>query len=135
MAAESKKRTLHVAAALIWQKDRFLICRRAPEKSRGLCWEFVGGKLEPGETGEEALIRECREELDVTVEPGEVFMRLTHEYPDVMVDLTLYNAVITGGAPKMLEHVGMCWITRSEIDNFDFCPADREILEKLRNSQ
>jgi len=133
MTAEAGKRTLHVAAALIWQKDRFLICRRPPEKSRGLDWEFVGGKLEPGETGEEALIRECREELDVTVKPGEVFMRLTHEYPDVFVELTLYNAVITEGAPKMLEHVGMCWITPEEIDSFKFCPADAVILEKLKS--
>ena len=60
-------------------------------------------------------------------------MRLTHEYPDVFVDLTLYNAVITEGAPKMLEHVGMCWITPEEIDSFKFCPADAVILEKLKN--
>ena len=130
----TEKRTIRVAAALIWQNDRFLICRRPPEKARGLAWEFVGGKLEEGETGEEALIRECREELDITVAPGEVFMQLTHEYPDVTVDLTLYNAVIVSGAPKMLEHVGMCWITRDEIDSFEFCPADKEILAKLQET-
>ena len=63
-----------VAAALIWDQDRFLICQRPAHKARGLLWEFVGGKAEPGESLEQALVRECREELAVTVSPGPVFM-------------------------------------------------------------
>ncbi|MBP1558431.1 MAG: NUDIX domain-containing protein, partial [Oscillospiraceae bacterium] len=77
-----------VVAALIWRQDRFLICQRPAHKARGLLWEFVGGKVEPGETKEEALARECREELDADVRAGEVFMQLVHEYPDLTVELT-----------------------------------------------
>ncbi len=121
-----------VVAALIWQEDRFLACQRPEHKARGLLWEFVGGKVEPGETLPEALIRECREELDVTVAPGEVFLEVLHEYPDLTVRLTLFNAVITHGTPKLLEHKALRWITLEEIDQLPFCPADQEILEKLK---
>ena len=71
-------KAVEVVAALIWRGDRFLACQRPAHKARGLLWEFVGGKVEPGETKEEALIRECREELGVTVRVGEVFTELTH---------------------------------------------------------
>lgn len=121
-----------VVAALIWEGDRFLACQRPAHKARALLWEFVGGKTEPGETPEEALIRECREELDVTVKPLDVFMEVIHEYPDLTVRLTLFNAVITEGTPKLLEHNDLRWITRAQIDELDFCPADEEILKKLK---
>ena len=121
-----------VVAALIWEGDRFLACQRPAHKARGLLWEFVGGKVEPGESLEEALIRECREELDITVEPKDVFMEVIHEYPDLTVRLTLFNAVIAEGVPKALEHNDIRWIKTSEIDGMDFCPADEEILERLK---
>lgn len=121
-----------VVAALIWDHDRFLACQRPASKARGLMWEFVGGKVEPGETKEAALIRECREELDVTVGVGEAFMELTHEYPDLTVHLTLFNAWITAGTPRMLEHNDIRWITTEQIGNFDFCPADAAILTRLK---
>ena len=124
-----------VVAALIRRGDRFLICRRPPEKARGLLWEFVGGKVEPGETKRQALARECREELDVAVEAGEVFMEVEHVYPDITIRLTLFNAVITAGEPKLLEHVDLRWITVSEIGDFEFCPADEVILQKLREEK
>ncbi len=120
-----------VVAALIWRDGRFLICRRPPHKTRGGLYEFVGGKVEPGETKEAALARECREELDVTVQAGSVYMELTHEYPDMTVDLTLFNATLTEGEPKLLEHTDMRWITPAQIPDFAFAPADREILKKL----
>ncbi len=120
-----------VVAALIRQGDQFMICQRPPHKARGLLWEFVGGKVEPGETKEEALIRECREELAVTLSVGDVFMDVVHEYPDLTVHLTLFNATIAEGIPQKLEHIDIQWITPSEIPNFDFCPADEEILEKI----
>lgn len=123
--------TRDVVAALIWDGDRFMICRRPAHKMRGLLWEFVGGKTEEGETKEEALIRECREELAVTVKPLDVFFEVTHEYPDLTVNLTLFNAEITEGVPQMLEHNDIKWITVNEIPNYDFCPADVEILKKL----
>ena len=120
-----------VVAALIWDGDKFMICQRPAHKARGLLWEFVGGKVEPGETRKQALVRECREELDVTVDVGPVFMDVTHEYPDITVHLTLFDATIASGTPKMLEHVQLRWITVGEIPQYDFCPADDEILKRL----
>lgn len=123
---------IQVVAALIWDHNRFLACQRPPHKARGLLWEFVGGKVEPGETKEQALIRECQEELAVKLSVGDVFIELIHEYPDLTVDLTLFHAAIQEGIPQMLEHHDIRWITVDEIDEYDFCPADEEILKKLK---
>ena len=123
---------VEVVAALIWRGNRFLACQRPAEKARGLLWEFVGGKVEPGESKEEALVRECREELGVTVRVGEVFTELTHVYPDLTVHLTLFHAAIPEGEPQKLEHNDLRWITVGEMDGYPFCPADESILEKLR---
>lgn len=120
-----------VVAALIWQDNKFMICQRPAHKARGLLWEFVGGKVEPRETKEQALIRECREELAVTLSVGNVFMDVVHEYPDITVHLTLFSASITEGVPQKLEHNDIKWITPSEISNYEFCPADVEILKKI----
>jgi 8-oxo-dGTP diphosphatase len=120
-----------VVAALIWQGDQFMICQRPAHKARGLLWEFVGGKVEPGETKEQALIRECREELAVTLAVGDVFMDVTHEYPDLTVHLTLFHATSAEGIPQKLEHNDIQWITPAEIPNYSFCPADVEILKKI----
>ena len=121
-----------VVAALIWQGNKFMICQRPAYKARGLLWEFVGGKVEPGETKEQALIRECQEELAVTLSVGDVFMDVTHEYPDLTVHLTLFNAIIAEGELQKLEHNDIQWITPCEIQNYEFCPADEEILVKLK---
>ena len=121
-----------VVAALIWDGNKFMACQRPAHKARGLKWEFVGGKVEPGETKEQALIRECREELAVTVSVGEVFMDVVHEYPDLTVHLTLFNAAITEGVPQNIEHNDIRWITVDEIDQYEFCPADEVILERLK---
>ena len=120
-----------VVAALIWEKNRFLICKRPAHKARGLLWEFVGGKVEPGETKEQALIRECREELDITLSVGELFTEVTHIYPDITVHLSLFHAAIAEGTPQMIEHCDLRWITPAQIGEFDFCPADVEILERI----
>ncbi|MGN0626278.1 MAG: (deoxy)nucleoside triphosphate pyrophosphohydrolase [Oscillospiraceae bacterium] len=124
-----------VVAALIWKEGRFLICQRPAHKARGLLWEFVGGKVEPGETKQEALIRECREELAVTVAVGDVFMELTHAYPDLTVHLTLFHAKIESGTPQLLEHNDIRWICTEQISQYDFCPADEEILQALQNGK
>lgn len=120
-----------VVAALIWDGDRFMICQRPAHKTRGLLWEFVGGKVEKGETKEQALIRECREELDILLKVNDVFMDVVHEYPDLTVHLTLFNSEIAEGEPKMLEHNDIKWITPVEICEYVFCPADEEILKKI----
>lgn len=121
-----------VVAALIWDENRFMICKRPAEKERGSLWEFVGGKMEPGETKAQALVRECQEELAITVVPGEEFMQVTHEYPDMKIELTLINAVIAEGVPQLLEHEDLRWITPAEIPEYQFCPADEVILDRLR---
>ena len=123
-----------VVAALIWDEDRFLACQRPAHKARGLLWEFVGGKVEPGETREQALIRECQEELAVTVAVQNVFMEVDHVYPDLTVHLTLFNASIAEGIPQKLEHNDLRWITVEEIDQYPFCPADEEILRRLKEA-
>ena len=120
-----------VVAALIWDGDKFMICQRPAHKARALLWEFVGGKVEAGETKEAALIRECQEELDVLLSVGNIFMDVIHEYPDLTVHLTLFHATIAEGTPKKLEHNDIQWITPREIPNYAFCPADEEILEKI----
>lgn len=120
-----------VVAALIWDKDRFLACQRPANKSRALLWEFVGGKVEAGESFEDALIRECREELAITVKPLDIFMEVVHEYPDLTVHLVLFNAKIAEGEITLLEHNDARWLSPSEIPQYSFCPADKEILEAI----
>ena len=121
-----------VVAALIWRGDRFMICQRPAHKTRGLLWEFVGGKVEPGETKEQALVRECMEELAITVSVGDVFLDVVHKYPDLTVHLTLFHAAIVQGEIQMLEHNDIRFITVREIDDYAFCPADEVILKKLK---
>ena len=121
-----------VVAALIWDGARFLICQRPAHKARGLLWEFVGGKVEPGETKRQALVRECREELGITVEVGEPFTDVTHVYSDLTVHLTLFHARIAAGTPRLLEHNDLRWMTPAETDGYAFCPADKEILTQLK---
>ena len=123
---------VEVVAALIRSGERFLICQRPAHKARGLLWEFVGGKVEPGETKPEALIRECREELGIGLAVHDIFTEVTHVYPDISIHLTLYNAAIAEGTPKLLEHNDLRWISPEEIGGFEFCPADEEILKQIK---
>lgn len=125
---------VEVVAALIWRDNKFMICQRPADKARALLWEFVGGKVESGETKEQALIRECQEELAITLSVGSEFTDVYHEYPDVKIHLTLFNATIKTGIPQMLEHCDIAWITPSEILEYDFCPADTEILKQIKES-
>ena len=123
---------IEVVAALIRKNNEFMICQRPASKAHGLLWEFVGGKVELGETKEQALIRECQEELDITISVGKEIMDVVHEYPDTTVHLTLFNASIKDGKPKLLEHTDIQWRTPDEIPQYDFCPADTEILKKIQ---
>ena len=129
-----EQKITEVVAALIVKDHRFLICQRPAHKTRGLLWEFVGGKVEQGETLPQALIRECLEELGIRVTPQEIFMQLVHIYPDITVRLTLFWTQ-TQDTPQRLEHNDLRWISVDEIDHFSFCPADRDILAKLKEME
>lgn len=126
------EKSIEVVAALIWENGKFFACQRPENKARGGLWEFVGGKVEKGETKEAALIRECREELGVLIAVDNVFMDVTHPYPDITVHLTLFNVRFTGEEPKMLEHQAFMWVKPEEADAAIFCPADVEILSEIK---
>ena len=127
-----QNKPIDVVAALIWEKDKFLICQRPANKARGLLWEFVGGKVEPGETLPQALMRECAEELAINVDVGEQFMQVIHQYPDMLIRLTLFHCTIPSGYPQALEHNAMEWIHPSQTDHYEFCPADTDILAEIK---
>ena len=122
---------IEVVAALVKRDGRFMICQRPENKSRALLWEFPGGKVEAGETKEAALARECREELDIELSVGKMFADSTFVYPDISVHLTLFEAEIVRGEPKLLEHKDIRWITPEETHLFEFSPADVPFVEKL----
>ena len=128
----TRKKPVDVVAALIWEKDKFLICQRPANKARGLLWEFVGGKVESGESMKQALIRECAEELAIHVDVGDKFMQVIHEYPDILIRLTLFHCTIPEGFPQALEHNDLRWIHPSQTDAYEFCPADTDILKEIK---
>lgn len=125
---------VEVVAALICKGEKFMICQRPANKKRGLLWEFVGGKVEKGESKEQALIRECKEELDIGIEVDSEFISVKHTYPDITINLTVFNARIVSGKPTLLEHNELKWITKNEIQKYNFCPADEVILEKIKKN-
>ncbi len=130
-----KRKVVQVVAALIWDADRFMICQRPANKTRAFQWEFVGGKAEEGETLIQALERECMEELGVRIKAEDIFFEVDHDYPDIFIHLTLFNAVIVQGEVKKLEHNDIKWITAKEIPDYNFCPADKDILEKIQREK
>ena len=125
-------KTIEVVAALIWKDGRFLACQRPENKARALLWEFVGGKVEPGERAEQALVRECREELGADIRVLGAFMDVTHAYPDLTVHLTLYESELASGGVHRLEHSDIRFITPEEIDEYDFCPADQAFCAEIK---
>ena len=130
---ENKKK-LAIVAAFIRKDNKFLICQRPANKARALLWEFVGGKVEKGETNQQALIRECQEELAIQIKVGDLFYTINHEYDDIDITLYIYHAQIVDGIITRLEHNDIQWITSSEIDNFTFCPADIEVLDYIKKN-
>jgi len=126
---------VEVVAALIRDGEKFMICQRPEHKSRPLMWEFPGGKVEAGETPEAALARECREELEIELKVGEKFAESTFVYPDISVHLTLLEARIVSGEPKLLEHKDIRWITPEEAAAYEFSPADVPFVKKLCYNQ
>ena len=126
---------LEVTAAVICKNDRFLVCQRPRGKSCELLWEFPGGKIESNETAEQCIVRECREELNVTLHVIEKLTEVTYAYPDCLVHLHFFIAEITSGNLKINEHNAFAWITPDEVARYDFCPADKKMLSKINFSR
>lgn len=131
MERTTERTVTEVAAALLSDGEKLLICQRPSGKNCGLLWEFAGGKVEPGENGPQALVRECREELGVEVAVGRVFADTVYAYANITVHITLYCASIVRGTPQRLEHHDLRWVTVSELERYDFCPADEVFLQKI----
>lgn len=130
----SAPKKVRVVAALIAHPEdprRFLVQQRLPNKSRALLWEFPGGKVEAGEGDQDALVRECQEELDVRLAVGDQVWQTQHTYPDLTVELVLYRATIREGAPKPLGANELRYLTPSEMKALPFCEADLPLLELL----
>ena len=123
---------IEVVAAMIWRDGRFLICQRPEHKARALGWEFPGGKVEPGETLAQALVRECQEELGITLIVQQELTDVVYQYPEITVHLHLLYTTIAAGEPQMIEHRDMHWITFTEVENYTFCPADQMMIDNLR---
>lgn len=121
---------MEVTAAVIWQEDKFLICQRPREKYCGLLWEFPGGKIEPGETAEECIVREIREELGVTLKIHGEFYDTVQEHPDRVVHLHFFSTKIASGELTPLEHNAVAWVTQAETAGYEFCPADTKMLQE-----
>jgi 8-oxo-dGTP diphosphatase len=122
--------TIVVAAAVIERDNRFLLTRRLKGVHLEGCWEFPGGKCEPGETHTSCLLRELREELDVTATVGEELLTTTHVYPDRQVELHFLRCDLSGDATPQLGQE-MRWVPRAELGTLSFPPADTELIERL----
>jgi 8-oxo-dGTP diphosphatase len=134
MSGEGEKplRTIRVVAALLQSEDgKVLITQRRPQAFMPLKWEFPGGKVEPGETDEQALARELKEELDIQVEVGRHFMGLKHAYPDFEVDFHVYSCTITSGDLRKVAVNDYRWVPISDLETFEFPPADQPTVEQL----
>ena len=126
------KHIIDVVGAIIKDGDRYLVGQRPANKAQGGMWEFMGGKIEPGETPEEALARECREELALDIENEHIIDSVVHEYPEKTICLTLISCSPKHGSiPKALEHQQIRWVTVPEMRGMPFAPADSELIDKL----
>lgn len=123
-----------VAGALIRKKDSFLIAQRPKHKARANLWELVGGKLEKGETPEEALLRECKEEMNIRLCIDQLYFDLLHEYEDMCIQFTVFLSHLdeNSGEIELLEHQDIRYIQASEIENYSYCAALSPILLKLK---
>jgi len=126
---------IQVAAGVIFSKGRYLIARRKADTHLGGLWEFPGGKREPGESLEDCLYRELREELGIDVTPPIHFRVIRHEYPGKTVELHFFRCTISRGEALALDCEEVRWVMPNEMANYEFPPADRPLIEALRNRE
>jgi 8-oxo-dGTP diphosphatase len=126
------KKQIEVSAALIFRSGEVLITQRHANAHLGGLWEFPGGKREAGETFEECLAREIREELGVEISVGELFEEITHTYPEKTVCLKFFVSKLIRGEPQMLGCAEFKWIEKTELADYEFPAADAQLLSKLR---
>ena len=124
-------KTIHVAAAVIRDGDRIFATQRGHGDWKDL-WEFPGGKIEPGETPEEALCREIREELDTVISVGRKLTTIEYDYPQFHLSMECFMASVTEGSLVLREHEAARWLGIDEMDSVDWLPADRTIIEMLK---
>ena len=129
------KKIIGVSAALIFRDGKLLIAQRLAKAHLGGLWEFPGGKREVGETFEQCLVREIREELDVDISVGELFEEITHDYPQKSIHLKFFKCRLIQGEPKPIECAALAWIQKDELKNFPFPNADAQLLQKLKSPQ
>ena len=126
------QKLIEVSAALIFHKGKLLITQRRKNSHLGGLWEFPGGKREANESFEDCLAREIREELGIKIFVGKLFEEITHAYPEKSIHLKFFICESISGEPKALDCAAIQWISKNELDNFEFPAADARLLEKLR---
>ncbi|MDR0965951.1 MAG: (deoxy)nucleoside triphosphate pyrophosphohydrolase [Myxococcales bacterium] len=129
--AEPNRRTVRVVAALIFRGDAVLAQQRRAGTRHALLWEFPGGKIEPGESAPDALVRECREELAVEIGVEHLFERVCHAYPDFDIELSLYRAKILSGEIQNLQAADVRFVPLNELSRLPFTEADRPFVARL----
>lgn len=124
-----------VVAAVIWRDKEILITRRLDHVHLGGLWEFPGGKVEPGESMKPALVREILEELGIEITPNHEIFTVEHDYPAKSVRLHFFHCTLLKGEPKPLEVAELRWVKPGELNNFEFPPADAELIRMLSSGE
>lgn len=125
---------INVVAGVITNEDgKILITQRNFKKAQGGLWEFPGGKIEPNEKREEAIVRELKEELDIDIQVESYLAEKVFNYPEKDINLIALECKIINGQIKLLEHEDYKWVSKNELDNFEFAPADVFIIKKIKN--
>lgn len=124
-------KTIEVVAAIITHNDQIFATQRGYGEFKD-GWEFPGGKMEPGETPQQALVREIREELDTEIEVGSLVETVEYDYPNFHLTMHCFLCTIRSGELVLKEHEAAKWLTREELDSVDWLPADVKVVEKLK---
>ena len=132
IAGENKKREVFVVAGAIIKEGYVFAAQRGNKGETKFKWEFPGGKIEPGETPQQALARELQEELKIKVKVYERITNIVDEYPTQILHIDTYRCELLEGTPTLTEHINMAWSNKEELDQLEFSPADKPTLEKIK---